>query len=94
MKSTPKADLVSILMSRISIPTEVLVGDMKNCLVIDGHAFIQTLGKPHGRQILDHYAEVFIRNVTRQFGEHITRVDVVFHCYIGEEAIKTAIRSR
>ena len=67
---------------------------MKTCVLIDGHALIQTLGKPHGCQTFGDYAEIFIRNVTHQFGEHITRVDVVFDRYIGEESIKTATRSK
>ena len=54
-----------------------------------------SLGKPHGCQTFGDYAEVFIRNVTRQFEKkHITRVDVVFDLYIGEKSIKTAIPSK
>ena len=93
MNLTPKAYLVSILISGINVHTQVPVGDMKTCVQIDGHALIQTLGKPHGCQTLSDYADVFIRNVTHQFGEHITRVDVVFKRYIAEESIKTATRS-
>ena len=85
MNSTPKADLVSILMSGISVHTQVPVGDVKTCVLIDGHALIQTFGKPHVCQTLSDYADIFIRIVTHQFGEHITRVDVVFNRYIAEE---------
>lgn len=36
MNSTPKVDLVSILMSGISVPTEVPVADMKTCMMMMG----------------------------------------------------------
>ena len=36
--STPKAELISILMAE---------ADMKTCVLIDGHGLIRALGKPH-----------------------------------------------
>ena len=94
MNSTPKADPISILMSGVSVHTEVQVGDIMTCVLIDRYALIQTLGKSHGCQTLGDYAEVFIRNVTHQFGEHKMRIDVVFDRHIGDESIKTATRSK
>ena len=65
--STPKADLISILMSGVSIPPEVPEADVKTCVLIDGHALIQTLGKPPGCQTFGDYADAFMRHVTHHF---------------------------
>ncbi|KAK8378747.1 hypothetical protein O3P69_009455 [Scylla paramamosain] len=48
MNSAPKADLISILMFGICVPTEIPVTDIKTCVLIDEH--IQTPGKPLGCQ--------------------------------------------
>ena len=53
-----------------------------------GHALIQSLGKPNGCQTFGDYADVFVQNVTRHFGEHTSMVDVVFDRYIGKSSIK------
>ena len=37
---------------------------MKTCVLIDGHALIQALGKPDGCQTFGDYAEVFMQTVT------------------------------
>ena len=68
-------------MSGVSIPPEVPEADMKTCVLIDVHALIliQTLGKPPGCQTFGDYADALMRHVTHHFGEHITRVDVVFN---------------
>lgn len=63
-------------------------------MLIDGHARIQTLGKPHRYQRFSDYVEVFLRNVTHHSRDHITGADVVFDRYIGEESIKFATRSK
>ena len=79
-------------MSGVSIPPEVPEADMKTCVLIDGHALIQTLGKPPGCQTFGDYADALMRHVTHHFGEHITRVDVVFDRYNGDESIKAGTR--
>ena len=73
MNSTPKANLISILMSGVSIPPEVPEADMKTCVLIDVHALIliQTLGKPPGCQTFGDYADAFMRHVAHHFTEHI-----------------------
>jgi len=43
---TPKAELCNILLAGLSTPSEVLEVDLKTCVLIDGHALIQALGKP------------------------------------------------
>ena len=65
---------------------------MKTCVLIDGRALIQTLGKPPGCQTFDNYVDAFMRRVTHHFGEHITRVDVVFNRYNRDESIKSGTR--
>jgi len=68
--------------------------DMKVCVLIDGQALIQSLGKPYGCQTFGDLAGVFMQIATHYFGEHITRVGVMFDCYIGEDKIKAAAQSK
>lgn len=94
MNSTPKSELISILMAGLDTPPEIPNADMKTCVLIDGHALIQALGKPHGCQTFGDYADVFIKSLTKYFGENTKRVDIVFDRYIGEESIKAVTRSK
>ena len=48
MNRTLKAYLIRILMAGLDTPSDVPDVDMKTCVLIDGHALIQSLGKPHG----------------------------------------------
>jgi len=48
----------------------------KSCVVIDGHAIIQKLGKPANCQTFADYAEVFMNNMLRMFQDSVTRVDI------------------
>ena len=61
--STPNTELVCILMSAISAPTEVPVADTKTCILIEVHAIIHELGKSHGCRTFGNYIEVFKDNV-------------------------------
>ena len=56
--------------------------DVNICVLIDGHALIQSLGKPRGYQYIYNLADVYMHIASPYFGEHITRVDVVFDRYI------------
>ena len=40
------------------------------------------------------YADMFMQSVTRYFGEHPTRVDIVFDCYIGDDSINAVTWSK
>ena len=62
--------------------------------VLDGHALIEALGKPHGCQTFGDYIDAFIQTITSHFGERTTRVDVVFDRYFGEGSIKVVTRSK
>jgi hypothetical protein len=94
MNSTSKADLINILTSGLQIRTEIQKSDLTTCVLIDGHALIQSIGKPPGCQTFCDYADVFMKKVTRHFGEQTTRVDVIFDRYIGENSIKASTRSK
>ena len=94
INTTSKADLIGILTVGLIIPTAVPESNLSTCVLIDGHALIQAIGKPPECQTFGDYAEVFMKKVTRHFGEHTTRVDVVFDRYIGDNSIKAAIRSK
>lgn len=94
MNSTTKADLINILMARLTTPTDIPNANMKTCVLIDGHALIQALGKPPGCQTFGDYAGVFMNSVTKHFGDNTTRCDVVFDRYIGKGSIKAVTRSK
>jgi len=48
-----------------------------SCIVIDGHAMIQKLGKPANcHMTFADYAEVFMNNVLGMFQGSVTRVDI------------------
>ena len=86
--------MIAVLTDGVDIPSEVPDADTKTCVLIDGHALIQSPGKPNGCQTFGDYADVFVQNVTRHFGEHTSRVDVVFDRYIGKSSIKAVTRSK
>ncbi|XP_071479491.1 uncharacterized protein [Diadema antillarum] len=94
LNSTPKAELISALMGEVHTPSNVPDTNLKTCLLIDGHALIQSLGKPRGCRTFGEYADVFTNVVTQNFGKVTTRVDVVFDRYIGGSSIKAATRER
>ena len=67
MNSTTKAELYNILVAGLRTPSEVPQAELKTCVLIDGHALIQALGKPDGSdgcQTFGDYAEVFKQTVT------------------------------
>ena len=63
-------------------------------MVIDGHALIQSLGKPKDSVTFGDYAEVFFKAATRHFNNPgVKRIDVVFDRY-KENSIKTPTRMK
>lgn len=92
MNSTQKSDLLNILSDGLIIPAELPRTDLRTCVLVDGHALIQAIGKPPGCQTFGEYATVFMQSVTRHFRDNTNRVDVVFDRYIGTASIKTATR--
>ena len=75
MNTISKTDLISILMAGLHTPSDVPDADMRTCVLIDGHALIQPIGKPHGCHTFGDLAGVFMQIATLYFGEHIIRVD-------------------
>ena len=92
MNTTSKSDLLGIIAKGLSVCSNLPVSDLKTCVLIDGHALIQTLGKPQGCKTFGDYADVFMKIVRNHFTEHVTRVDVVFDRYTSKDSIKSATR--
>lgn len=76
MNSTSKADLLKVVTTDngILIPTKLPPApeNTKSCVVIDGHAMIQKLGKPANCQTFADYAEVFMNNVLGRLQGSVT----------------------
>ena len=94
MHSTSKAELIDILKGHINIPSELPETDMKTCVLIDGHALIKALGKPNGCQTFGEYADAFFNAVKCYFDRSISRVDILFDRYIGEDSSRLALEQR
>ena len=65
----------------------------KTCILIDGHAVIQALGKPHNCKTFQDYRSVFFNAVTKNIVETVKRIDVLFDTYI-EKSMKEAARAK
>ena len=74
-----------------TIPTPTL--HHNTCVLIDGNALIQTLGKPQTCRTFNDYARTFFRAATACVDEHVKQVDVVFDTYI-KHSIKSATRTK
>ena len=61
LNSTTKSDLVNILMDGETIPHTIPAPTMhqNTCVLIEGHALVQALGKPQPCRTFDDYARVF-----------------------------------
>jgi hypothetical protein len=53
----------------------------RSCLVIDGQALIQAIGKPTGTKTFGELADVFCDNIVGRFGVTYKRIDVLFDRY-------------
>ena len=97
LNSTTNSDLVNILMDGETIPHTIPAPTMhqNTCVLIDGHALVQALGKPQTCRTFDDYARVFFRAVTAHVDEHVRRVDVVFDTYVKQSiALSTVAKNR
>ena len=59
------------------------------CILVDGHALIQNLGKPTGCRSFSESADIFSKSIFFYFNLGAARVDVVFDRYFGAESIKS-----
>lgn len=96
MNPSSKADLLPLLTTdlKVEITQELPKTDNPTCVLIDGHALIQSLGKPHGCQSFGDYADVFYKAVIKHLHGSSTRVDITFDRYLGSDSIKSATRSK
>lgn len=92
LHSTNKSALAEILTKTIEVETELPKSDSSSCLLIDGHAMIQALGKPEGARTFGDLANIFFKNIRRRFEAGFQRVDVVFDRYF-DSSIKDGTRS-
>ena len=95
MNQTTKADIITIVSAGMEAPPSVPdpSESQQTCISIDGHALIQSLGKPKNAKTFYDYAEVFFRSVTRHAKANVKRIDVVFDTYI-KQSIKTTTREK
>ena len=94
MNFTSKSDMTDILMGDIEVQYNTPAQEgLNNRYVIDGHALIQALGKPHNCKTFQDYAIVFFKAVTKHINAAVKRIDVLFDTYI-ENSIKAAARAK
>lgn len=92
LHSTSKSVLIELLTQSVKLESQLPKSDMSSCMVIDGHALIQSLGKPDGAQTFGDLADRFFNNITRPFQAQCARVDVVFDRYF-DSSIKDGTRA-
>ncbi len=97
MNSTSKSDMLTILTNDLGI--EVLhslplpTPQHRTCMLFDGHALIQSLGKPSQCNSFNDYAEVFFKKVSSCLQDDIKQVHVIFDTY-QQQSIKASTRSK
>ncbi|MEL6989860.1 MAG: hypothetical protein AAGK97_18775, partial [Bacteroidota bacterium] len=95
MNPSSKADLVPLLTTDLNVEIIHQLPKTSNptCVLIDGHALIQSLGKPHECKSFGDYADVFYKTVIKHLHGSTTRIDITFDRYLGTNSIKSATRS-
>ena len=95
MNSTAKAELAKIITKNEKmLPNVTEPGTtQRTCALVDGHAYIQTLGKPKNCRTFEEYAHVFFKSLLISFGENVERIDIVFDQYISK-SIKSTTRTK
>ena len=95
MRSTQKSAMLPLLTTGLGI--EKVKGAPqttgKTCIIIDGHALIQSLGKPPNCKTFGDYAKTFQKTVLKQFCGTVSRIDIVFDQY-RLLSIKSTTRSK
>ena len=84
MNTTSKADILTLLSKEtgVNIPSDLPPSSQgKTCVVIDGHALIQSMGKPRECKTFEDYGSSFSKVVLKHFKGSVTRVDVAFDRY-------------
>ena len=80
MNTNKKSAMLPLLTKDLGVDTVKGAPDTegKTCIIIDGHALIQSFGIPHKCKTFGDYAQNFIKTVTKQFTDRVSRIDVVF----------------
>ena len=76
-----KADLVDILTQSIEVKQKLPVSCSPTCLLVDGPALIQAIGKPEHARTFQDPDNVFVKNILAKFKSRFSRVDVLFDRY-------------
>ena len=92
MNTTMKSELMTDM--DVSVPEVLPQSKLPTCTIIDGHALIQTMGKPAGCVTFGDYADHFLRSLMGNFDENTTREDVTFDRYLGRASIKTDTKDK
>lgn len=90
LRQTAKSALADILQEHVHIRRTLPKDGKKTCLLIDGPALIQAIGKPSGARTFGDLSDVFCDSITRKFGPY-KRIDVLFDRY-EDFSIKNATR--
>ncbi|KAL2088639.1 hypothetical protein ACEWY4_015538 [Coilia grayii] len=80
LRSGNKSILSQVLCGDVECPAVVYPTDIHSTLVIDGQAFVMTLGQPSDCNTFREYANKFVRALLA-FGKHFHRIDITFGRY-------------
>lgn len=92
LKPTTKAELADILVEQTDIMQILPNFEGRTCLLVDGPALIQAIGKPDNVVTFGDLAQIFIQNILSKFRSGYTRIDVLFDRYL-DTSIKDGTRN-
>ena len=82
MHSTVNSDLLNILSKDVNTPSGVPpLPQRKACILLDGHALFQSMGKPLNCLTFGEYARVFLHAVEKRFKGSVERIHVILDRY-------------
>ena len=81
LRSPNKTVVAQILQSLTTVENQLPATHLKSCVIIDGQAIVQAIGKPANAGNFGQLADVFVRSVFSHFSETCSQVDVVFDRY-------------
>lgn len=93
LHSTEKAQLVYLETTNIHIPSKLPPNEVKSCLLMDGAALIQVMGKPDKAKTSGDLADIFSTVILNCFGTTYSRIDVLFDKY-RETSLKSGTRKK
>ncbi|KAG1654512.1 hypothetical protein GQR58_024970 [Nymphon striatum] len=93
LHTSDKAQLQKLLVGEVDIFKSLPKSEAKTCLLIDGAALIQAIGKPAKAQTFEDLSVEFCNSVLKRFGPVYSRVDLLFGRY-QDLSIKSGTRSK